>query len=167
MSLSGKARVAAVIGWPVAHSRSPRLHGHWLERYGIDGDALLIFFSGSKGYHVGLPSSLWEAEPSADFHRVARQFAEQLAAVVGVAIDTSVYDRVRAFRAPNSRHPKTGLHKRRLEFGELLPPKPGWIEQQEYEERTSIGFNLERLTKEMGYLPSALASFAHARDDDD
>jgi shikimate dehydrogenase len=37
MKLSGKARVAAVIGWPVAHSRSPRLHGHWLERYGIDG----------------------------------------------------------------------------------------------------------------------------------
>jgi shikimate dehydrogenase len=37
MRLSGKARVAAVIGWPVAHSRSPRLHGHWLSRYGIDG----------------------------------------------------------------------------------------------------------------------------------
>ena len=37
MSLSGKARVAAVLGWPVAHSRSPRLHGHWLARYGIDG----------------------------------------------------------------------------------------------------------------------------------
>jgi shikimate dehydrogenase len=25
------------MGWPVAHSRSPRLHGHWLRRYGIDG----------------------------------------------------------------------------------------------------------------------------------
>ncbi len=35
--LSGKARVAAVLGWPVSHSRSPRLHGHWLRRYGIDG----------------------------------------------------------------------------------------------------------------------------------
>ncbi len=34
---SGRARVAGVIGWPVGHSRSPRLHGHWLERYGIDG----------------------------------------------------------------------------------------------------------------------------------
>ncbi|NBC96971.1 MAG: shikimate dehydrogenase [Deinococcus-Thermus bacterium] len=29
--------VAGVMGWPVAHSRSPRLHGHWLARYGIDG----------------------------------------------------------------------------------------------------------------------------------
>jgi shikimate dehydrogenase len=29
--------LAAVLGWPVAHSRSPRLHGHWLQRYGIAG----------------------------------------------------------------------------------------------------------------------------------
>ncbi|MDB5367150.1 MAG: aroE [Rhodospirillales bacterium] len=28
---------AGVIGWPISHSRSPRLHGHWLQRYGIDG----------------------------------------------------------------------------------------------------------------------------------
>lgn len=35
--LSGKARVAGVIGWPVSHSRSPRLHGYWLAEHGIDG----------------------------------------------------------------------------------------------------------------------------------
>jgi shikimate dehydrogenase len=35
--LSGKARLAGIIGWPVEHSRSPRLHGFWLERHGIDG----------------------------------------------------------------------------------------------------------------------------------
>lgn len=29
--------LAAVIGHPVAHSRSPRLHGHWLARHGIAG----------------------------------------------------------------------------------------------------------------------------------
>ena len=37
MLLSGKARLAGVIGWPVGHSLSPRLHGHWLQRHGIDG----------------------------------------------------------------------------------------------------------------------------------
>jgi len=37
MTHTGKTRLAGVMGWPVAHSRSPRLHGHWLERYGIDG----------------------------------------------------------------------------------------------------------------------------------
>jgi len=35
--LSGTARLAGITGWPVSHSRSPRLHGFWLEQYGIDG----------------------------------------------------------------------------------------------------------------------------------
>jgi shikimate dehydrogenase len=37
MSISGAARLAGVIGWPVAQSLSPRLHGHWLREHGIDG----------------------------------------------------------------------------------------------------------------------------------
>ena len=39
-----------------------------------------------------------------------------------------------------------------LEFGELLPSKPGSVEQQDYEERTAIGFHLERLVKNLGEL---------------
>jgi shikimate dehydrogenase len=35
--LSGHARLAGILGWPVGHSRSPRLHGLWLRRHGIDG----------------------------------------------------------------------------------------------------------------------------------
>ena len=31
-------RAACVIGYPARHSRSPKLHGYWLRRYGIDGD---------------------------------------------------------------------------------------------------------------------------------
>ena len=37
MMISGKARLAGVMGWPVDHSRSPRLHNFWLREYGIDG----------------------------------------------------------------------------------------------------------------------------------
>ncbi|MGG5810811.1 shikimate dehydrogenase [Falsiroseomonas sp. CW058] len=29
--------MAGLLGWPVSHSRSPRLHGYWLARHGIDG----------------------------------------------------------------------------------------------------------------------------------
>ncbi|MCG6884535.1 MAG: shikimate dehydrogenase [Silicimonas sp.] len=32
-----KIPLAGVIGTPVSHSRSPRLHGHWLRKYGIAG----------------------------------------------------------------------------------------------------------------------------------
>jgi len=37
MTIDGETRLAGVLGWPVAHSRSPRLHNYWLERYGING----------------------------------------------------------------------------------------------------------------------------------
>ena len=29
--------LAGIIGWPVAHSRSPRLHNYWLQKYGLNG----------------------------------------------------------------------------------------------------------------------------------
>lgn len=32
-----KIPLAAVIGHPIAHSKSPMLHGHWLKTYGIEG----------------------------------------------------------------------------------------------------------------------------------
>jgi shikimate dehydrogenase len=37
MSISGRAKIAGVVGWPVSHSLSPRLHGFWLRETGIDG----------------------------------------------------------------------------------------------------------------------------------
>ncbi len=97
-----------------------RLASTILERYrALDDEDLQLFFSGSKGFHLGLPV-VWDAPPSIDFHRVARRFAEGFAQLAGVRIDTSIYDKVRAFRAPNSKHPQTGLHKRRLSLEELM-----------------------------------------------
>ncbi len=37
MREKGKTIQAGVIGWPVEHSLSPRLHGYWLKKHGIDG----------------------------------------------------------------------------------------------------------------------------------
>lgn len=36
MTITGATMVAGIIGWPVEHSRSPRLHGYWAERLGVD-----------------------------------------------------------------------------------------------------------------------------------
>jgi shikimate dehydrogenase len=69
MLISGAARVAGLIGWPVAHSLSPALHGYWFERYGIDGtyiplpvrpeDVELAFKAlprlGFRGWNVTIP----------------------------------------------------------------------------------------------------------------
>jgi shikimate dehydrogenase len=35
--LSGRAKLAGVIGWPVTYSLSPKLHNYWLTKYKIDG----------------------------------------------------------------------------------------------------------------------------------
>ncbi|MEK6260100.1 MAG: DNA primase [Planctomycetota bacterium] len=89
------------------------------ERYRLDDEALLAFFSGSKGFHVGLPTDLWQPTASGLFNLTARRLAEGLAASCEVVIDSGVFDKVRPFRAPNSRHQKSRLHKRRLSLDEL------------------------------------------------
>jgi shikimate dehydrogenase len=37
MIITGTAKLAGVIGWPVRHSLSPQLHGYWLDVHKIDG----------------------------------------------------------------------------------------------------------------------------------
>lgn len=98
-----------------------RLAASLADRYRLDGDELLLFYSGAKGFHVSLPLSICGSPaPAVTFNAVARRFAETTAERLGLGIDAGVYDRVRLLRAPNSRHPKTGRHKRRLAFDELL-----------------------------------------------
>tara|TARA_Y100000588_G_scaffold382041_1_gene468751 strand:+ start:348 stop:1208 length:861 start_codon:yes stop_codon:yes gene_type:complete len=37
MEISGSCAVAGIIGWPIEHTRSPRVHNYWLNQYGLDG----------------------------------------------------------------------------------------------------------------------------------
>jgi hypothetical protein len=117
------------IWWDIDHesdleralSDTRRLAGHLLERFAtVDDRDLLLFYSGSKGFHVGLPTPAWGPAPSSTFHRVARRFASRIAEEVGIITDGGIYDQTRAFRAPNSRHPKTGQFKCRLAVEELM-----------------------------------------------
>ena len=36
--MSNTQRAACVIGYPAKHSRSPKLHGYWIKKYGLDAD---------------------------------------------------------------------------------------------------------------------------------
>jgi shikimate dehydrogenase len=42
MSTSSPFKLAGVIGWPVAHSRSPVIHSHWIKQYGLNGAYVLL-----------------------------------------------------------------------------------------------------------------------------
>jgi hypothetical protein len=92
---------------------------------GLGGGEILVLFSGGKGFHVGLPTALWNPEPCDHFNLIARQFTERIAESAGVKIDPGIYGKTSSLRAPNSRHPKTGLHKRQIE--------PEWLERMSRE----------------------------------
>ena len=101
-----------------------KLVGLLLDRYALDTSGLLVFFSGSKGFHVGLPTSLFDPEPAKDFHQCVKALAAALADLAGVTIDPAIYNKVQPLRAPNSRHGKTGRHKRLVGVEELLSITP-------------------------------------------
>ena len=98
------------------------------ERYPeIDG-TVPIYFSGSKGFHV-LVELAHSPEPSIGFNRVVRVLAETLARLAGIKIDTAIYDANHIIRLPNTRHPRTGLFKRRIDAEALFAlGMPGILE---------------------------------------
>lgn len=55
MSRSSKIK-ASVVGWPVAHSLSPMIHNHWMQKHGIDGvyEAVAVDAGGLGDYLAGL-----------------------------------------------------------------------------------------------------------------
>lgn len=80
------------------------------ETFGVSTECVDVMFSGHKGFHVKVPTSLWAWQPHEQFPRTCRLFAESIAAEAKVTIDSSIYSHISLLRAPNSRHPKTGLH---------------------------------------------------------
>ena len=106
---------------PAALADTRRLVVHLTDSHAVVPEhSLLVFFSGAKGFHVALATSLFAPEGLPAFHRAVRRFCQSLADQAGATIDSSIYDKVRALRAPNSRHPRTGLHKRYLTVDEAL-----------------------------------------------
>jgi shikimate dehydrogenase len=80
---------AFVTGWPISHSRSPLIHGFWLDRYGIEGeyvreavppDGVAVFFAGFQeqgfvGGNVTLPHKEAAFRACADVTDQARRLA--------------------------------------------------------------------------------------------
>lgn len=89
------------------------------DRYPESEGAVPVYFSGGKGFHV-LIELAHNPIPMDGFHRVARTFAEAIAAAAKVTIDTGIYDIAHIIRLPNTRHPRSGLFKRRIDADDLF-----------------------------------------------
>lgn len=80
-----------------------------LEDYGIDRNTCRYYFSGSKGFHIMIPSGVMDASPDPMIHKRFRKVAQYL--TKGLTIDTGIYDKTRLFRLPNTINSKSGLFK--------------------------------------------------------
>lgn len=81
----------------------------------IDQDAIRVYFSGSKGFHVEIEALALGVSPSTSLKKVFRRIAETLRDDLELmSLDFSVYDDRRMWRMPNTIHQKTGLYKREM-----------------------------------------------------
>lgn len=90
-----------------------------LMNLGVPEEYLFIFFSGQKGFHVGVPTSLFAAVPSDSFVDITGIVCRALARRANCKIDPAIYTPLQPLRAPNSWHRKGGLYKVRMSVAEL------------------------------------------------
>ncbi len=140
-----------------AHADARTLVGVLEETFEVPTAVIKLFFSGSKGFHILVPTALWSPAPSVDFSRTARIFAERLAGEAKVEIDSSIYSRVHMIRSPNSRHPATGLFKIPLTVAQLDS-----LEINEIQELAQQPMNAAASRQNEGALCPPLATEWHA-----
>jgi len=111
-----------------------------VEEYGIDANWILIYFSGKKGFHLLIPSILFNINPHNQLEALLKHLVKRLIAghPIERAVDDVIYCRNRWIRLPNSKHPGTNLYKIPLSFGEIrqlsikeivaVAQSPRWIE---------------------------------------
>ena len=96
----------------------------FIERWAIDPNALQVYFSGAKGFHLLLDTRLFgKILPSKNlppiFDSMRRHLAQELPQPLRETVDLTIKDRVRLLRLPNTVHEKSKLNKVILTLDEL------------------------------------------------
>lgn len=86
----------------------------------IPADAIRIYFSGKKGFHIECEAVALGIGPSAGLPDTFRFIANELKDKLEIeTIDFACYDARRMWRMPNTKHQSTGLYKIHLHPGDL------------------------------------------------
>ena len=92
----------------------------WEVRWGLSAEALRLYWSGMKGISVEIPAELFGSfEPSARIAEKLRALA-LLMAPDAKTLDTSIYEKMRLWRVPNTKHSGSGLYKIPITVQELM-----------------------------------------------
>lgn len=88
--------------------------------FDLDDEAIRIWFSGSKGFHVTLSPSAFGVVPMLDLTYVYKRMFSHVAELLTLpTLDLTVYSKRRMWRVPNTIHAKTNLYKRELDHDEI------------------------------------------------
>lgn len=107
----------------------------WEALYGAPTEALRYYFSGSKGVHIEIPEALFgELEPGRNTARRLRAVAGELLKESATA-DYNIYETLRLWREPGTKHRKSGLYKIPLYPHEFFNLAAGAIRELAKEKR--------------------------------
>jgi hypothetical protein len=81
-----------------------------LEMLGIESDKIGLSFSGAKGFHVLVPSTMFGVQASTNNARFMRELCKGIAGD-DIKLDYAIYDKNRLFRIRNTKNSKSGLFK--------------------------------------------------------
>jgi hypothetical protein len=100
------------------------LYTFFVDRWEIDPNAVQVYFSGSKGFHLLLDTRLFgKILPAKNlpviFDSMRRHLAGELPEHLRETVDLAIKDRVRLLRLPNTVHEKSKLNKIILSLDEL------------------------------------------------
>jgi len=90
---------------------------------GFLAENLDVWFSGRRGFHIGVSTSPWGLSPDIKFNRWCKEICCEIAEKARVDIDLSIYSKISILRAPFSRHPETGLFKNPIPIESILDCK--------------------------------------------
>jgi DNA primase catalytic subunit len=146
------------------------LSSFFLERWQVDPNAMQIYFSGAKGFHLMLDTRVFgKILPSKNspliFDSLRRHLALEIAEPFRDTVDLAIKDRVRLLRLPNTIHEKSKLYKVSLSLDELRRLSLAEIREVAQTHRALA------LTDETGFLsytdvkenPAASEIFQHVR----
>lgn len=78
----------------------------------LSNDNIQYYFSGSKGFHIIIPYSIFGIKPCKDLNDKYKMLAVELKSyTITKSIDTRIYDTKRLFREVNTINTKTNLYK--------------------------------------------------------
>lgn len=87
---------------------------------GLGPEAIRVYFSGRRGFHVLIDGQALGARPSPTLHQVYRLAASEVARLLGLTtFDESIYSRRRVIRVVGTVHPQSGLFKIELTLDQL------------------------------------------------